>query len=325
MSISEYLPPGMAPDDLVMLASGISAFFAVLVVWLGLVPGDGVERRARNLAKRRGSLRAGLATGQGNAWRRLGSVGLMRGAVQRLNLLRSRQADETAAKLAQAGMRGKDAVVIFLFLKVALPLAAGVGAALLFYGAGAFDLAPLTRLCVAMAAVVAGAYAPDLFVKNRAQKRGQEITRGLPDALDLMVICAEAGLSMDAAFSRVAGEMAKASPEVADEFGLCSIELGFLPNRSQALANLSARTGLAAVRGVVNTLRQSERYGTPLAQSLKVLASEFRNDRMMAAEAKAARLPAVLTIPLILFILPSLFVVLLGPAVLSSIDGLSRF
>jgi tight adherence protein C len=156
--------------------------------------------------------------------------------------------------------------------------------------------------------------APDLYLKNRIQKRSHAIRKGLPDALDLLVICAEAGLTVDAAFNRVARELGKAYPELGDEFALTSIELGFLTDRRQAFENLANRIDLDSIRGVVTTMIQTEKYGTPLASALRVLSAEFRNERMMRAEEKAARLPAIMTVPLILFILPVLFIVILGPA-----------
>jgi len=184
----------------------------------------------------------------------------------------------------------------------------------MFYGLGVMPsyegMYPV--MCIGM--VLIGFKLPDLYVANTKSKRTEAIRKSLPDALDLLVVCAEAGLTLDSALNRVAKETGRAAPELADEFSLTAIELGFLPERRQALINLSERVDLPALRGVVTTLIQSERYGTPLATSLRVLSSEFRNERLMAAEEKAARLPATLTVPLILFILPSLFVVLLGPA-----------
>jgi tight adherence protein C len=164
--------------------------------------------------------------------------------------------------------------------------------------------------------------APDIWLKNKITKRSHAVRKGLPDALDLLVICAEAGLTIDAAFSRVAKELGKAYPELGDEFGLTAIELGFLNERRQAFENLANRVDLEAVRGVVTTMIQTEKYGTPLASALRVLSAEFRNERMMRAEEKAARLPAIMTVPLILFILPTLFVVILGPAACSISDNL---
>jgi tight adherence protein C len=161
---------------------------------------------------------------------------------------------------------------------------------------------------------------PVLGLRQAVKSRQTRLRRQLPDGLDLLVICAEAGLSLDAAFTRVARELGLSAPDLADELGLTSVELGFLPNRRQALMNLSRRTGLPQIRGVVNTLVQTERYGTPLAHSLRVLSSEFRDERMMKAEEKAARLPAMLTVPMIMFILPTLFMVMVGPAVIQIME-----
>src|SRR5829696_3859050 len=173
-----------------------------------------------------------------------------------------------------------------------------------------------------LAGVVGGSYkAPDIWLSNKVKKRSHAIRKGLPDALDLLVICAEAGLTVDAAFNRVARELGKAYPELGDEFALTSIELGFLTDRRSAFENLATRIDLEAVRGVVTTMIQTEKYGTPLASALRVLSAEFRNDRMMRAEEKAARLPAIMTVPLILFILPTLFIVILGPAACSINDS----
>jgi tight adherence protein C len=179
------------------------------------------------------------------------------------------------------------------------------------------------RRYATVAAILVGSYkAPDIWLKNKVTKRSHAIRKGLPDALDLLVICAEAGLTVDAAFGRVSKELGKAYPELGDECGLTAIELGFLNERRQAFENLAARVDLDAVRGVVTTMIQTEKYGTPLASALRVLSAEFRNERMMRAEEKAARLPAIMTVPLILFILPTLFVVILGPAACSIHDNL---
>ena len=159
-------------------------------------------------------------------------------------------------------------------------------------------------------------------MRNAISKRWSKIRKGLPDALDLMVICAEAGLSLDATFTRVAREMRQAAPEVSDELDVTAIELGFLPRRRQALDNLGRRVDIPEMRSLTNALLQTEKYGTPLARALRVLAAEYRDQRLLRAEEKAARLPATMTVPMIIFILPTLFVVLIGPAVLRTMDAL---
>src|SRR5262249_54502914 len=202
----------------------------------------------------------------------------------------------------------------YLFFKLSMPLILGAGSILFFEVLGAYNLTQSKRMLVCSLCVLFGAVAPGIWLKNKITKRMNAIRKGVPDALDLLVICVEAGLSLDAALTRVAREIGRGAPELADEFQLTSLELGLLPERRQALDNLSKRVALPAIRAVVSSLTQTEKYGTPLAQSLRVLAAEFRNERMMRAEEKAARLPAILTLPMVVFILPTLFVVLIGPA-----------
>jgi tight adherence protein C len=198
----------------------------------------------------------------------------------------------------------------------------GITAIVLIYVLDYFPDWSGIRRYMTVAGVLVGSYkAPDIWLKNKVTKRSHAVRKGLPDALDLLVICAEAGLTVDAAFGRVAKELGKAYPELGDEFSLTAIELGFLNERRQAFENLASRVDLEAVRGVVTTMIQTEKYGTPLASALRVLSAEFRNERMMRAEEKAARLPAIMTVPLILFILPTLFIVILGPAACSISDS----
>jgi tight adherence protein C len=247
------------------------------------------------------------------------AVHVIRKLVERLKLTRGDEARKTVDKLAQAGWRSRDILVVYLGARFIMPFVAGAGALFVVTTMGE-NLSMLSAVSAAAAGVLVGASLPVLFLKNAIARRYHQIRRQLPDALDLLVICAEAGLSLDAALTRVSREMGPSAPELADEVGLAAIELGFLPNRRQALLNLIRRADLPPIRAVVNTLMQTERYGTPLAHSLRVLAGEFRDDRMMKAEEKAARLPAIMTVPLILFILPCLFIVLIGPAIIQVID-----
>jgi len=206
-----------------------------------------------------------------------------------------------------------------------LPIVLGLIAATAIYWTNTFpEWGSTKRFMGFAAAVILGYKAPELYIDNIAKKRTDAIRKGLPDALDLMVICAEAGLTVDAAFARVAKELGRAYPELGDELTLTAIELSFLTERRMAFENLAYRVNLDAVRGVVTTMIQTERYGTPLASALRVLSAEFRNERMMRAEEKAARLPAIMTVPLILFILPVLFIVILGPAGCSIADAFAN-
>jgi len=222
----------------------------------------------------------------------------------------------------QAGIRTKDLAFFIIAARFMLPVVLGLTAVVLIYVVDYWPAWSWLRRYITVAGILVGSYkAPDIWLKNKVTKRSHAVRKGLPDALDLLVICAEAGLTVDAAFGRVAKELGKAYPELGDEFGLTAIELGFLAERRQAFENLAMRVDLDAVRGVVTTMIQTEKYGTPLASALRVLSAEFRNERMMRAEEKAARLPAIMTVPLILFILPTLFIVILGPAACAISDN----
>ncbi len=317
------LPAGMSAADLIIVMSALTAFVSCFAVWSALLYRDPAARRAEQMSIQREALRSGVAAPRRQKRRaeRQQTERLMKQVVDKLQLLRSGQAAKIKMNLARAGWRAESALVRYLFMKVALPFAFGGGVLFLVYGLNMWDLDSVGKMAAAMGAVVLGAYFPDIMIRSAVSKRQDIIRKQLPDALDLMVICAEAGLSLDATLMRVAEEMTQAGPEVADEFGLTSLELGFLPERQKALENLSSRCSLPTMRGMVNTLAQAERYGTPLAQSLRVLSQESRDERMLKAEEKAAKLPALMTVPMILFILPPLFIVLIGPAALDIMDN----
>ncbi|MCH7794017.1 MAG: type II secretion system F family protein [Proteobacteria bacterium] len=315
-----YLPAGTSIEDVLIIMSALSAGSVAVSIWFTLLYKEPGVRRAKLIAAQRTALRSTVA-GPRRRQERLPTIGLMRKVVDRLNLLKSGQAERISLKLMRAGWRSKDAIIGYLFAKLALPLSFGVLVVFFLYGLDLYDLQPTTKLGVALASVIFGAYLPDIVIKNKTQKRQHTIGKALPDALDLMVICAEAGLSLDATLNRVSQEMELACLELADELGLTGLELGFLPDRRKALQNLALRVDLPVVRGVVNTLMQAEKYGTPLAQSLRIMSAESRNERVMKAEEKAARLPALLTVPMIIFVLPPLFVVLLGRAILNLMDA----
>ncbi len=313
---------GLTQEQATIIMAGLSAATISVTVWVTLLHKDPGARRVKLIAAQRDELRAGVI-GPRRRQERLPTISLMRRVVDRLNLLRSAQASRISIKLMRAGWRSKDAIIRYLFMKVALPFVLGSIAIVLFYGLNLYGLNTSGKLAVTIGCVLLGAYLPDIVIKNAAGKRAGNIRKALPDGLDLMVICAEAGLSLDATLLRVSQEMERTSPELADEFSLTGLELGFLPDRRKALQNLSLRVDLPGVRGVVNTLLQAERYGTPLAQSLRVMSADSRNERVMKAEEKAARLPALLTVPMIVFILPPLFIILIGRAILKAVDAFS--
>jgi len=321
-TFSDLLPPGVTPDDVIVTTSSLIAFFTVLAVWYGLLAKSQLSLRGSQVIKRQETLRTGLIASKRREERQTSAMGFASRTMEKLNLLRTKEADKIKAKLSQAGYRSKDALVIYLVTKIILPFAFGAAMAFAVYGLELIQVQPLMKISLSMMAVLLGAFAPELWVNNAVSKRKAALQKGLPDALDLLVICAEAGLSVDAALKRVSREMLQAAPEIGAEFALTAVELSFLPNRREALENLIERTDMPSIRGVANTLIQTEKYGTPLANSLRVLTKEFRTERMLKAEEKAAKLPATLTVPMIGFILPSLFIVLLGPAVVRALPNL---
>jgi tight adherence protein C len=302
-------------ETTIAILAGALVFISILALGNALVPHDPMASRLRSHQKRREQLRAGLLARNPLNERKSASVGLLKRLLDRLQLLSGEEARKTSDQLAQAGWRSRDALVIYLGVRLVLPFAGAIAAFFLLVGLMPQATGLNKLLGVLMAAIVLG-FLPIFGLKRAIKRRQTRLRRQLPDGLDLLVICAEAGLSLDASLTRVARELGLSCPDLADELGLTAVELGFLPNRRQALMNLVKRTDLPPIRGVVNTLVQTERYGTPLAHSLRVLSAEFREERMLKAEEKAAKLPATLTVPMILFILPTLFIVLIGPAII---------
>lgn len=308
------------------LLAAVAAFSVLIAIYAATTVRDPMAKRVKSLNERREQLKAGITAStkkRAKLVQKNETTDKMRSFLSSLSVLQDEQLKIAQQKLAQAGIRSKDAAIAVIFGRLILPIVLGGTAALLVYGIDLWpDLTPIKRFGAFAVATLLGYKGPDLFVQNKISKRTDAIRKGLPDALDLLVICAEAGLTVDAAFNRVAKELGRAYPELGDEFALTSIELSFLTERRQAFENLAYRVDLEAIKGVVTTMVQTEKYGTPLASALRVLSAEFRNERMMRAEEKAARLPAIMTIPLIMFILPVLFIVILGPAACSITDAL---
>jgi len=316
--------------DVLWVATILAAVAAAAVffaIYAAVTVRDPMAKRVKALNARREQLKAGIMASTTKKRAKLvqqnDTTDRMRNILSSLQVLQDTQVKEAQQKLAQAGIRSKDLAFLIIFSRMVLPILLGGGAALAIYGFNYLgDWSDLKRFGVFAGATILGYKGADIYVNNLIAKRTDLIRKGLPDAIDLLVICAEAGLTVDTAFARVSKELASAYPELADEFSLTSIELGFLTERRQAFENLSYRVALDHIKGVVTTMIQTEKYGTPLASSLRVLSAEFRNDRMMRAEEKAARLPAIMTVPLILFILPTLFIVILGPAACSISDAM---
>jgi tight adherence protein C len=248
----------------------------------------------------------------------------VRGIVEQLNLKDALADGATIAKLRAAGYRTQNSLNMFLLARFVLPFIFLVAAIVYVFVLDNLIDKPLTvRILACIVVAYIGFYTPNMFVSNQAGKRQGSIKLAWPDALDLMLICVESGVSIEAALKRVAEEIAVQSTALAEEFVLTTAELSYLQDRRMAFENLGSRTGLEMVKSVTQALIQSERYGTPIAQALRVLAQESRDQRMTEAEKKAAALPPKLTVPMILFFLPVLIGVILGPAAIQVMDNFS--
>lgn len=308
------------------ILAGVAAFAVIMAIYAAVTVKDPMAKRVKALNERREELKAGIVTAsakkRASLVRKTDTTDAMKEKLEGMKVLQQSQIDDIQQKLAFAGYRNKELAVIVITIRMIAPVLLGLLGFLMIYVVDYFpEWGGVKRIGALSLMVFLGYKGPEIFLSNKAGKRTKEIQKGLPDALDLLVICAEAGLTVDAAFNRVAKELGRAYPELGDEFALTAIELSFLNERKHAFDNLAYRVNLDAVRGVVTTMVQTERYGTPLASALRVLSAEFRNERMMRAEEKAARLPAIMTVPLILFILPVLFIVILGPAACSISDA----
>ena len=322
--------PTVLGVDVLLVATLLSAVAAVAVmfaIYTVMTVRDPMAKRVKALNDRREQLKAGITASTGKRRAKLvqknETTDRIRAFLSSLKVLQDSQIKIAQTKLLQAGIRKKEWAVAVIFGRLVLPIVLGLPMLYFVYGTDSFsDWSPIKAYGLVAGTFIIAYKAPDFYLKNKIDKRSGAIRKGLPDALDLLVICAEAGLTVDAAFNRVAKELGRAYPELGDEFQLTAIELGFLTERRAAFENLAQRVALDSVKGVVTTMIQTEKYGTPLASALRVLSAEFRNERMMRAEEKAARLPAIMTVPLILFILPVLFIVILGPAACSINDAL---
>jgi tight adherence protein C len=306
------------PTFIVTLLTAICAFATVLTIAMPLIARDRMSHRMRVMAIERDKMRAArlaeMSKDRPAAKLRHTSKGFMQEIVDQLNLRQMFDNEELRDRLKRAGLRGQAPLVAYMFFRVSVPL--GVFALAIFYlfVVGALSYPPLIKLMIALAAAFVGSYLPNLFIENLVQKRQQAIKIVFPDALDMLLICVQSGMSVEAAFGRVSREMASQSMELAEELSLTTAELSYLQDRRQAFDNLGKRTGITGVKAVTTALIQAERYGTPVGQALRVMAKENRDIRQSEAEKKAAALPPKLTVPMILFFLPVLFIVILGPA-----------
>ena len=312
-SLVDYI---LDPQIVVMVLAAVAAFATVTSFVLPLLSGDRLDARMKYVSTERERLRAERLALLADEQRRLRKdpKSFMKRVVEQLNLRKALETEGTRERLKMAGFRGQAPVVTFLFFRATLPiLTFGLVVFYLFF-VNDHHFAPLVRLGISIGGAYIGFYLPNIFISNLIQRRQKSIKRVFPDSLDLLLICVQAGMSVESAMNKVSNEIGSRSLELAEEFSLTTAELSYLQERRQAYENFGKRTGLAMVRAVGTSLIQAERYGTAIAQSLRVLAKEGREMRMAEAEKKAASLPPKLTVPMIVFFLPVLFVVILGPA-----------
>ena len=311
------------PANIIVALGAVGMFLGVFAVAMPFLQRDQLSPRLKAVAERREELRASMQAKKVNTQRpgRKETINIVSKLLGRLNLKAQIEDRDLRMRLAQAGWRGQGPAVMFVAARLVLPVAMALVAAALFFGLNLFKLSFAMQCASVMGGLALGYYLPNVMVKNAATKRQEDMTLNFPDALDLLLICIEAGLSLEAALTRVVREIGDTAPELAEEMGLLTAELGFLGDRRQALNNFADRVGTPEGKGLVTSLVQSEQYGTPLTVALRVLSDENRANRMSRAEQKAGSLPAMLTGPMIVFFLPVVFIVLLGPAIIQIVNN----
>jgi tight adherence protein C len=307
------------PQLLTMVFAAIAAGATVLTLAMPLLATDTLSKRMKSVALEREKIRQRererMARGEKIALRRTPKQ-YMKTVVDQFNLAKWVGQEEARAKLVQAGYRGQAPYITYLFFRMVAPVAMFLAAGFYIFLVLKLEQPVTIKVGICIGAAYLGMHVPYLILKNKISKRQLSIRRAFPDALDLLLICVESGMSVEAAFLKVSQEIGSQSVPLAEEFTLTTAELSYLQDRRQAYENLAKRTDMESVKSVCIALQQAERYGTPLATALRVMAQENRDMRMMEAEKKAAGLPPKLTVPMILFFLPVLFVVILGPAVI---------
>ncbi|WP_304166106.1 type II secretion system F family protein [Phenylobacterium aquaticum] len=313
------------PDNILALFVAVICFATIMTIVTPLMGRSTLETRLKSVSTRREELRrksreALAGKNAAGSSLRQRDEGLYKKVVERLQLSRLLEDPKVVEKLAQAGFRGPRPVSTFYFFRFVLPFVFAAVTAFYLFVVNSFGLPPMTRLAFSVGGLTLGYYAPNVYISNIAQKRRESIVGAFPDSLDLLLICVESGMSIEAAIQKVSQEIGGTSIELAEELTLLTAELSYLPERRQAYEGLARRTNHPGIRSVMTAMIQAERYGTPLGSALRVMAKENRDMRLAGAEKTAAQLPAKLTVPMILFFLPVLFIVILGPAVIKVQD-----
>ncbi|MEG0818717.1 type II secretion system protein [Brevundimonas sp. MYb46] len=314
------------PQNLLSIGVGVAVFASVLTLLNSFMGGERLDKRMKAVAERRDELkrrsRQAMKGGVGSTTTTLrhSDEGFKKRVVDRLNLIKLLEDPKVVENMAQAGFRGPKPLTTFYFFRFATPFLFMVLTALYLFLVNDLGMNLTLKLCALVFAAAAGFYAPNVYLSNRIASRRQSIVAAFPDSLDLLLICVESGMSIEAAIQKVSQEVGSQSIELAEELSLLSAELSYLPERRMAYEGMAKRTNHPGIKSVATAMTQAETYGTPLGSALRIMAKENRDLRLSAAEKKAAALPAKLTVPMIIFFLPVLFVVILGPAIINIMD-----
>ncbi len=315
----EFVETVMNPQLAATVLAAVCVFATVLTIAMPMLARDRMNQRMKEMAIERDRMRTArlaemsVKERQG-AKLRQAPKGFMNRIVDLLDLRGKFDNEELREKLKMAGLRGQKPIVAFMFFRMLAPIVMFIGSLIYVFLMSKLTYPPLIKFLMAVGGGFLGFYIPNVVIGNIAQKRQQSIKQSFPDCLDMLLICVQSGMSIEAAFGKVSKEVASQSVELAEEMTLTTAELSYLSDRRQAYENLGKRTGLPGVKAVTTALIQAERYGTPVGQALRTMAKENREARQSEAERKAAALPPKLTVPMIVFFLPVLFIVILGPA-----------
>ena len=314
------------PDNILAAFVAVVCFATIVTIATPMFNRSNLETRLKSVSTRREELRRksreALASKGGQNSLRHVDEGMYKKVVDRLQLSRLLEDPKVVEKLAQAGFRGPRPVSTFYFFRFVLPFVFGAMVAVYLFLINDFGLPAMQRIALSVGGLTLGYYAPNIFITNAAQKRRESVMGAFPDALDLLLICVESGMSIEAAIQKVSQEIGGSSIELAEELTLLTAEISYLPERRQAYEGLARRTNHPGIKSVTSAMIQAERYGTPLGSALRVMAKENRDMRLATAEKKASQLPAKLTVPMILFFLPVLFIVIITPAAIQVMENM---
>ncbi|MBL1419231.1 MAG: type II secretion system F family protein [Alphaproteobacteria bacterium] len=307
-------------ENLIMMVVGISSFITIMVFVGPALQSNSLDTRMKSVADERKRLRERQLDeiNKKTLQRTPGSkVNFMKSVVEKFNLRKAFESEETVDKLRNAGFRGQTPIYVFLFFRMVMPIILFIASLIYLFFINRHDQTTTMLWCYSFGVAMVGFYLPNMYISNAISKRKEVLREVFPDTMDLLLICVESGMAIEAAFNKVAAEISVQSVEMSEELALTTAELSYLSSRKVAYRNFARRTGLDEIKALTTSLVQAEQYGTPLGTALRVISQENRDARMTRAEKKAASLPPKLTVPMIVFFLPVIFAVILGPTIMT--------